>query len=108
MKQLKLIKKLDLFSLPVYTFFSSRDKKQNKKSYHLYHGSIAGGVLTILFILVLLGNLTSIILKMFSRELDNTKSSLQMNEMKNTESNVADLFASNFMTSIQIKPMDIQ
>ena len=41
---LKVIKKLDIFKVPVNTFYTSRDKKLNKKSYHTFHGSKAGGI----------------------------------------------------------------
>ena len=58
----KVIKKLDIFSQPVQTYFTSRNKKTNKKSYKLFHGSTAGGLITILFITIIIGYLIDRIL----------------------------------------------
>ena len=50
MKHFKNLKKLDMFGTPVKTFLTSRNKKLNKKSFMEVHGSIVGGIISILFI----------------------------------------------------------
>ena len=85
MKHFKLIKKLDLFSLPVNTFYTSRDKKVNKKTYHLYHGSLAGGFLTLMFAIIIFGNFLNLTVKMFKGDADFHKVDLELNEMKTIE-----------------------
>ena len=72
MQFLKLIKKVDLFSLPVNTFYTSRDKRLKKKSYHIYHGSTQGGCITLVFGFTLLASLVFQIVLMFSGDLDIT------------------------------------
>ena len=54
-----LIKRLDIYAQPVHTYFTSRNKKTNKKSYQLFHGSTAGGVITVTFISIIIGYLMS-------------------------------------------------
>ena len=99
----KLIKKADIFSLPVNTFYTSRDKKINKKTYHIFHGSTVGGLLTILFVIVLAYVLQLKILKMFSGELDITRHELYTNPMKTRDQSVALIYESNFMASLKIQ-----
>ena len=50
MKHFKNLKNVDIFGTPVKTFLTSRDKKLNKKSFMEVHGSIIGGIISILFI----------------------------------------------------------
>ena len=96
------IKKIDLFSLPVNTFYTSRDKKQNKKRYQQYHGSTAGGLLTIVFIMVLVVNIIPLVFKMLSRELDEVISRVVQNDMSNAETSKVNIYKSNFMASVAI------
>ena len=44
---LNFLKHHDIFSQPAEIFMSSRDRKNNQKSYKDSHGSVFGGILTI-------------------------------------------------------------
>ena len=48
MSYLHIIKKLDIFKQPVFTYSTSRNKKTNVKNHKVYHDSIPGGFLTLL------------------------------------------------------------
>ena len=52
MKFLKPLKQIDLFATQVQTFLTSRDKTLDKKSFSETHGSIFGGIISILFVSV--------------------------------------------------------
>ena len=52
MKHFKNLKKFDIFGTQVQTFITSRDKKLNKKTFETSHGSIYGGIISILFIVI--------------------------------------------------------
>ena len=43
-----IIKKIDIFKQPVFTYSTSRNKKTNEKKHNVYHGSIMGGCLTLI------------------------------------------------------------
>ena len=97
---MKILKKLDFFKLPVNTFYTSRDKKLNEKSYHVFHGSKAGGCLTIFFVLMLIQITILKVIKMFSGELDVTRRELYTNSMLESETSIAKIYESNFMASL--------
>ena len=99
---MKILKKLDFFKLPVNTFYTSRDKKLNEKSFHVFHGSKAGGCLTIFFVLMLIQISTLKVIKMFSGELDVTRREIYTNSMLTPKTSKANIYDSNFMASLQI------
>lgn len=74
------IKKLDLFALPLQTFFTSRNKKTNKKSFRLFHGSVAGVILTIMFSLCLLGYTVALSAQLVFHEDDYQKLNVLVND----------------------------
>ena len=45
---MKSIKNIDVFAQPIFTFNTNRNKKTNKKEHTIKHGSIVGGILTII------------------------------------------------------------
>ena len=100
MDLIKTLKKFDLFSLPVNTFYTSRDKKSNKKSYHIFHGSQQGGCLTILFGMTLTFILVEKMINMFSGDLDITRQETFTNPMDSVDTSVANIHDSNFMASV--------
>jgi hypothetical protein len=100
MKFLKVLKQVDIFKLPVNTFFTYRDKKLNKKSYRILHGSKAGGCLTILFAMAMMNVLVLNVHRMFSGELDITKQELYSNPMTTNETSIANIYDSQYMASL--------
>ena len=51
-KKIKYLKNIDYFATPVKTFLTSREKKTDSKSFSQTHGSILGGILTIIFAII--------------------------------------------------------
>ena len=47
----KFLKALDIFRQPTYTFSTERNKYTNEKKYTRKHGSIIGGVFSIIFVI---------------------------------------------------------
>ena len=45
---LKFLKKLDIFETPVVFYSTSRNKKTNEKKFEQNHGSIPGGLFTLI------------------------------------------------------------
>ena len=57
MPSFKFLKHLDLFSTQVLTYTTSRDKKSNDKNLSESHGSIIGGILSIVCAMCTIGYL---------------------------------------------------
>ena len=100
MKALKFLKTIDIFSLPVNTFYTSRDKKLNEKSYHIYHGSKLGGCLTLFFGIVLLSTFAHKVVQMFSGDLSFNKNETFINMMDSDENRLVNMTDSDFMASV--------
>ena len=98
----KILKDIDMFKVPVNTFFTSRDRKLNKKKYDIFHGSKAGGCLTIIFVLVMLSLLQLEVAKMFSGDLDKTRDEKHTNHMNTPDNSIANIYNSSFMVSLQM------
>ena len=98
----KILKEIDIFKVPVNTFFTHRDKKLNKKSYRNFHKSKAGGCLKVIFVLVMLSFLYWEVAKMFSGDLDQTRDEKHTNHMNTPEDSIANIYNSSFMVSLQM------
>ena len=72
MKNLKQLKHLDLFSTSTEIFLTSRDhKKQYKKKFQASHGSIIGGIISIVFLVVTVWYIIELYANMMSGQNDN-------------------------------------
>jgi hypothetical protein len=103
---LKIFKKIDLFKVPVSTFYTSRDKKVNKKSYHTFHGSKVGGCLTMVFVMAMSVFTYIKVLKMLSGELDMSRSERLSNPMDTPENSIVDIQNSSFTASLEMLMLD--
>ena len=79
MKLLKHLKDIDIFSQPVVTYQTSRDKKNNKKAFSDSHGSVHGGILTIICFLVTFGYISSEFLHMIRGDSDHYNQRIKTN-----------------------------
>ena len=100
------LKAIDIFKVPVNTFYTSRDKKLNKKSFHTFHGSKAGGCLSVIFVFVLFFLTQLKVIKMFSGELDVTRQERLSNPMDTPENSIVQIFNSSFTASLEMLPLD--
>ena len=76
------LKKLDIFGQPTQIFSTSRNKQTNARRFESQHGSIMGGILTIIFAISTLWYLISEFDKMITGEYDNYNSSLETNSFE--------------------------
>ena len=80
---LKLIKKLDLFAQPIFTFNTNRNKKTHEKKFTIKHGSFVGGLVTILCATCSIMYFLHNIRNMYNGSYDHQYSNIQTNHMKN-------------------------
>ena len=80
---LKIIKKLDLFAQPIFTFNTNRNKKTHEKKFTIKHGSFVGGLVTILCASCSLMYFSHNIRNMYGGSYDHQYSNIQTNHMKN-------------------------
>lgn len=50
----KLLKKIDRYRQPVFTFSPHRDKNTNEKENTIYHGTVVGGALTLICLVTII------------------------------------------------------
>lgn len=99
----KFLKGIDIFSQPIQTFVTSRDKKTNQKSFSTDHGSILGGLVTIICAITTFTYLALEITKMCKGQNDNYVTVILSNDNRgDTEVLMKD---NSFYPFIQIKNM---
>ena len=79
MKFLKHLKTIDIFSQPIVSYQTSRDKKNNRKEFSDSHGSVIGGLLTIICFVVTFGYISSEFMAMINGESDNYNQRIKVN-----------------------------
>ena len=68
---IQFLKNLDIFSMPIETYFTSHDRKNKTKEYKDAHGSAFGGILTLVCFLVTAIYLVEQFIIMLAGENDN-------------------------------------
>ena len=94
---LKLIKKLDLFAQPLFTFNTNRNKATHKKNFAIEHGSIVGGLLTLLCGLCSISYILYEILSMNNGEYDNINQILITNPLSNDNYSIVSINNTSFI-----------
>ena len=74
---MKSLKSIDVFAQPIFTFNTNRNKKTNVKEHTIKHGSIVGGILTIICFGCSLSYFLYNIVKMNSGSYDSYYSNLE-------------------------------
>ena len=92
---MKKLKKIDIFAQPMFTFSTNRNKKTNKKSFVMYHGSIFGGILTLVFAAITIGYIYHELLEMIRGNRDNTNYEIITNSMSGDSNNPNEEFIKN-------------
>ena len=85
---MKFLKTIDIFSQPVETFLTSRNRKEKSKEYKDTHGSIFGGILTIVCLITTFSYLAFSFVEMMNGENDNYNIQTRPNNMKDGQDQV--------------------
>ena len=105
MPSIKFLKNVDLFSTPVQTFTTSRDKKSNNKSFSEDHGSILGGILSVVCFVCTISYLASMFFSMINGHLDNFNSRTKGNSF-DSSTNLEYMSNSSFLPSIEVAKLN--
>jgi hypothetical protein len=81
--KLKFLKKLDIFQTEVQIFSTSRNKVTNEKTYAENHGSVLGGILSIICFLSTSYYIHNLYFDMISGNQDNYNNVLETNIFNN-------------------------
>ena len=101
MKAFKNLKKIDMFGTPIQTFLTSRDKNLDKKSFSETHGSICGGIISIVFAAVSLFYLFTLYANMINGSQDNV-TKVESNFNFNGENGKIHMTESNYLPYLEL------
>ena len=104
-KAFKFLKKIDIFSVPMKTYFHRHDSEQKTINHHERLGSYFGGSVSILFVLGMLFYSLNLVIKMFNGEDDIVNRMVITNPLVNPSHRKIDVNKEVFLPYIR---MDLQ